>query len=134
MSSLSNIRTSLANKSVVTDLTHKLMLGSENIVARIAFAYSLSSTEKLDLKHLQDSKGKEYSPKVLFGPLNIPVYVGLICQKYSLQRTSGEVGKYIKIHLDDGLEKLDTELKKGGGLTSLDFLMPRIQKGLETII
>ena len=36
-----SIRTSASNKIVVTDLTRKLNLGPENVIARIAFAYSL---------------------------------------------------------------------------------------------
>ena len=36
------IKTSKANKLVVTDLSRKFNLGAENIIARIAFAYSLS--------------------------------------------------------------------------------------------
>jgi len=130
---LSNIKTSLANKTVVTELTHKLQLGSENIVARLAFSYSLVSSSKLELKQQRDAKGKEYSPKVLFGANNIPIYIAMICQKYGLQKTSSDVGKYIKLHLDDGLEKVDKEYKRNSGLNSIDFLMPKIESGLKSV-
>jgi len=35
------IKTSLENKLRVTELTRKLNLGPENVVARLAFSYSL---------------------------------------------------------------------------------------------
>ena len=47
---LINIRTSLENKTVVQDLTKKMNLGTENLVSRIAFAYSISRGTKLDLQ------------------------------------------------------------------------------------
>ena len=37
-----SIRTSKANKEIVTELSRKFNLGAENTVARIALAYSLS--------------------------------------------------------------------------------------------
>jgi DNA sulfur modification protein DndE len=44
---LINIRTSEANKPVVQELTRRLNLGAENVVSRIAFAYSISKNVKL---------------------------------------------------------------------------------------
>ena len=55
------------NKEVVALLTRKLGLGTENVIARIAFTYSLSSDKKMDLNFIKDSGGKEYSKSVLFG-------------------------------------------------------------------
>ena len=46
----SHIKTSKENKEVVTQLTNKLSLGAENVIARIAIAHSLAQEEKLDLK------------------------------------------------------------------------------------
>ena len=66
-----HIRTSKENKEVVTQLTSKLNLGTENVIARIAIAHSLAQGKKLDLKDLKDSGGKEYSKAVLFGD-NVP--------------------------------------------------------------
>ena len=37
-----SIKTSRANKDIVTDLSRKFNLGAENIIARIALTYSLS--------------------------------------------------------------------------------------------
>ena len=39
---LKSIKTSEANRSVVAELTAKLGMGPENLIARIAFAYSIS--------------------------------------------------------------------------------------------
>ena len=55
------IKTSKANKIIVTDLSRRFNLGAENVIARIAFAYSLSSGRKLKLSDISDSQGKEYS-------------------------------------------------------------------------
>ena len=74
----SHIKTSKENKEVVTLLTNKLNLGAENVIARIALAYSLSLGEKLNIVDIQNSSGKEYSTKVLFGE-NIDYYVGMTC-------------------------------------------------------
>jgi len=48
---LINIRTSEANKPVVQELTKRLSLGTENVVSRIAFSYSISKGIKLNLEN-----------------------------------------------------------------------------------
>lgn len=115
-----SIKTSLANKSIVTELTRKLNLGPENIIARIAFSYSLSKNEKFSLTEVRDSKGKEYSRNVLFGD-NLPYYVSLICAHYKIYMTDKDIPKYIKMHIDHGLELIDEEFKKNPNLTGFDF-------------
>lgn len=101
----SNIRTSKENKEIVTKLTSKFNLGSENVIARIALAYSLEHDEKLDLKDLKDSSGKEYSKSVLMGD-NEDVYLGMIALKYKLLHSDSLLVKYLKLHLDYGLNKM----------------------------
>lgn len=110
----SHIKTSKANKLVVTKLTNKLSLGAENIIARIALAHSLAQEYKLNLEDLEDSKGKEYSKSVLFGN-NYEVYLGMLCTKYNLYTDDKNLTKYFKLHIDDGLNKLDNnpEIEKG---------------------
>lgn len=61
-----SIKTSKANKDIVTELSRKFNLGAENIIARIAFTYSLSKDRLLSLSDIADSQGKEYSKHVLF--------------------------------------------------------------------
>ncbi len=130
---LNNIRTSVDNKKIVAELTYKLHLGPENIIARLAFSYSIAKSPKLKLSEIKDSKGKEYSMKVLFGNNNIPVYVALVCQKYEIYKTDKDIARYIKLHVDDGLEKLQKEYVKNAASNSFDFFMSKIETGLNKI-
>ena len=101
-----HIRTSKKNKEVVTQLTNKLNLGAENVIARIALAYSLAQDEKLDLKDLKDSGGKEYSKSVLFGEY-FDIYIGMVSVKYDLYHSDNDMVKMIKLHLDNGLQAME---------------------------
>ena len=49
------IKTSLKNKETVTVLTRKFGLGAENIIARIAIAYSLQSGAHFSPLEIKDS-------------------------------------------------------------------------------
>jgi DNA sulfur modification protein DndE len=115
----SHIKTSKENKEVVTQLTNKLNLGAENVIARIALAHSIAQEEKLDLTNLEDSGGKEYSKNVLFGD-HYYVYMGMICSKYELHSSNKDLSRYIKLHLDHGLNTLNT--KKDLELGLIDFV------------
>lgn len=128
-----SIKTSRANKYIVTDLSRKFNLGAENIIARIALTYSLSKGHLLSLTDISDSQGKEYSKNVLFGS-NLPYYVGLICVKYGLYKTDKDIPKYIKMHIDDGLQLMNKELRDNPNLNGYDYLIDKITKGLEDII
>ncbi len=123
------IHTSAANKGIVTDLTRRLNLGPENTIARIALAYSLSKGRILQLNEIQDSKGKEYSQKVLFGN-NSHIYIALISQHYGIYKTDKDIPRYIKMHIDDGLQMINDELEKNPNLTGFDFLLSKIESGL----
>src|SRR4051812_48700403 len=105
------IRTSLENKAIVTDLTRKLNLGPENVIARLAYAYSPSTRKKFNVSDIMDSKGKEYSKNVLFGN-NSAFYISMICLHYKIYKSDKDIPKYIKIHLDHGLQIIDKELKQ----------------------
>lgn len=107
-----NVRTSKDNREIVAQLTRKLGLGSENHIARIALAYSLEKGEKLNLSNILDSGGKEYSKSVFFGD-NYEVYVGLVCMKYNLHSSDVDIPKYLKMHVDDGLESLNAQFVNG---------------------
>ena len=128
-----SIKTSKANKDIVTDLSRKFNLGAENIIARIALTYSLSQDHILSLADISDSQGKEYSKNVLFGS-NLPYYVGLICVKYGLYKTDKDIPKYIKMHIDDGLQLMNNELRDNPNLNGYDYLIDKITNGLEDII
>jgi DNA sulfur modification protein DndE len=105
----SHIKTSKQNKEVVTELTRKLNLGAENVVARLALAHSLKEGKKLDIDNLADSGGKEYSRKVLFGEYE-NIYLGMICNLYGIYKNDKDLGRLVKLHLDEGLGFLDQEL------------------------
>jgi DNA sulfur modification protein DndE len=125
-----SIHTSAANKAVVTDLSRKLALGPENVIARIALAYSLSKGKKHLLSEIKDAKGKEYSKKVLFGN-NLSTYIALICQHYGIYKTDKDIPKYIKIHIDDGLEMMNIELEKNPNINGFDYILTKIEDGLQ---
>ena len=78
-----HIKTSKENREVVAQLTRKLNLGTENIISRIALTHSLSLDRKLDLSEIQNSGGKEYSKKVLFGDY-ADFYLSMVALHYNL--------------------------------------------------
>ena len=69
----------------------------------------------------QDSKGKSYSKSVFFGDY-YNVYIGLVCVKYGLHSSSKDLLKYIKMHVDDGLESLDELVEEKGIDNSLELI------------
>lgn len=103
-----HIRTSKKNKELVTQLTRQHNLGAENVIARIAIAHSLEQGEKLDLADLKDSGGKEYTRAVLLGDKE-DIYIGMICSLYRIHRSNQDLGKHVKLHLDDGLTKIQSD-------------------------
>lgn len=123
------IRTSQDNKQRITELTNKLTLGAENVIARIALGYSLSKDLNLDLSEIKDSKGKEYSKRVLFGEY-YSIYAAMVCQKYQLHNLNKEIPRYLKMHIDDGLEKIDSELRDNPNIQGIDLLLSFISKGI----
>ena len=127
------IKTSKQNRVVVTNLSRKFNLGAENVVARIALTYSLSKGHKLSLNDIKDSQGKEYSKSVLFGT-NYPFYLGLICVHYNLYKTDKDIPKYIKMHVDDGLELMNKELLDNPNLNGIDYLIDKIDAGLDQFL
>jgi DNA sulfur modification protein DndE len=130
---LINIKTSEENKQIVSELTRRLNLGTENIVARIAFAYSLSKNIKLNIeKDLKDSKGKEYKDDILFGKYR-DIYIALICQHYGLYKTDKDIAKYIKIHIDNGLDLINKLFINNKNYTGLDFLLENIERGISNL-
>jgi DNA sulfur modification protein DndE len=126
------IKTSKENKEVVAFLTRKLGLGTENVIARIAFTYSLSKNRNLDLNDIQDAGGKEYSKGVLFGDY-YDIYLGLLCVHYGLYKTDKDIGRYIKMHIDDGLQLLNDEVNSLANMDGFDFLSEKIGLSLQNI-
>lgn len=125
-----SVKTSKKNKEIVTQLTSKLGLGAENTIARIAFAQSLAQNRIMDLTSIQDSQGKEYNSRVLFGDY-ADIYVAMICVQYDLNKVNRDIPKYIKMHLDDGLEMIQHEFDKKTSMSGMDFVINKIEKGLK---
>lgn len=130
MHMFNSIKTSKANKELVTQLTNKLNLGAENVIARLAFSYSLSNERKLELSQIGDAQGKEYNIKVLFG--NYPeIYLSLIAVHYGIPVAHKDVSKYVKMHIDDGLILINNEVAERTSINGSDFLINEIEKGLD---
>lgn len=125
-----HIKTSKENRRLVTELSRKFNLGAENIIARVALAYSVSKGKRFSLLEAKDSQGKEYSKNVLFGG-NYPVYQALICTYYNLYKTDKDIPKYFKIHIDDGLELIYNELRDNPNLNGFDYIIDKIDNGLK---
>ncbi|CAN5647407.1 hypothetical protein BH10BAC5_BH10BAC5_22860 [soil metagenome] len=130
---LINIRTSKENHNVVQELSRKYIGTKENFVSRLALSYSISKGIKLDLeKDLRDSQGKEYKEDVLFGNYR-DYFVALICQHYGLYKTDKDIPKYIKMHIDNGLEAMNKLLNENNNYSSMDFLIENIERGIEKL-
>ena len=129
---IGQIKTSTENKERVTRLTRKFGLGAENIIARIAIAYSLKQGNHFDPTKVKDSGGKEYSRNVLFGNL-FPLYLSMICEHYQIKSTDKDLPRYFKLHLDDGLELIDKDVKDNPNLVGFDYLFDKIHEGLSEI-
>jgi DNA sulfur modification protein DndE len=125
----SHIKTSKENKEIVTELTNKLSLGTENIISRIALAYSLSLSNKLDINDIEDSNGKEYSSKVLFGDY-AEYYGGMLAMNYRVHISDKDLSKYAKMHIDHGLQLLNQEIIEQGNIDGFDFLIEKIENSL----
>ena len=125
------IKTSGANRQVVTDLTRKLGLGAENIVARLAIAYSLGRRHKFSTSDVLDSAGKEYSANVLFGS-NGKLYLAMLCTLYGITEKDKNIPRLFKAHLDDGLQLIDKDLKENPNISGFEYLIDKINEGLNT--
>ena len=126
------IKTSKANKGLVSQLSRRLSLGTENVIARIALSYSLSKERKLNLKDIANSSGKIYPKSVLFGN-QFDLYLGMVCSHYGLYKTDQDLPKYIKMHIDDGLTLIDAELKQRPNVDGFDFLAEKVGEGLNSL-
>lgn len=122
------IKTSKENKERVIQLTRKLNLGPENVIARVAFAYSLANERKVNLSDVSDSQGKEYTYKVLFGDYG-DYYLAMLCVHYNVHFSDKDLARYVKMHIDDGLELIDNEFKSFSG-TGIEYLSQKIYLGL----
>lgn len=124
-----HIKTSKENREVVAKLTRKLNLGTENIISRIALAHSLSQDRILKLEDIQNSSGKEYSKSVLFGHY-LDYYLGMVALHYGIHISDKDIPKFIKMHIDDGLQLLNEEINQRSNIDGFDFLVEKIEQSL----
>lgn len=125
----SSIKTSKENKDVVSNLTRKFGLGAENVIARIALAYSMQSGHKFKPSDVKDSGGKEYSKKILFGNY-YNIYEAMLCTLYNIKSSNKDIPKYFKMHLDDGLKMISSDVKNNPNLVGFDYLTDKIKEGI----
>jgi len=128
----SHIKTSSNNRKIVSDLTRKFNLGSENIIARISIAYSMQTGKKFSPLDVKDSGGKEYSKNVLFGNYYF-LYEAMMCTLYQINAKEKDLPRYFKMHLDHGLELINTDIEENPNLVGYDYLFSKIQIGLRKI-
>ncbi len=131
-----NIKTSEANRKIVRNLTSKLPAGEkENVIARIALGYSLQTDRKFSSSdfNLYDSKGKEYKDQTLFDEKYKGFYIALICQHYRIYKTDENISKYIKLHIDHGLEKMDNLFSNSNNYTFFDFMNDHLDRGISSL-
>lgn len=93
----------------------------------------MSQDRKLKLEDIQNSSGKEYTKSVLFGHY-LDYYLGMVALHYGIHITDKDLPKYIKMHIDDGLQLLNEELNQRSNIDGFDFLVEKIEGGLEKLI
>ena len=131
-----NIKTSGENQAVVTQLTRKLPGGTkENVIARIALGYSLSTGKRFTPQEFSsyDSQGKEYKDHILFDGQYRDFFIALVCQAYGISKNDDQIPKYIKLHIDHGLEKINYLFEHNPQYTFFDFLTEYFSKGVDAL-
>ena len=126
------IKSSSENKVLITELTRRFGLGAENVIARIAIAYSLHSGLRFSPLDVKDSGGKEYTKNVLFGNL-FDSYLYAMCTAYGIPSNNRDIPRYFKIHLDHGIDLIHKEITNNPNLIGFDFLFEKIKIGLSEI-
>ena len=86
----------------------------------------------MDLTQIQDGGGKEYSKSVLFGDY-FDIYIGLLCTHYGLYKTDKDIPKYVKMHIDDGLELIDKEVTESSKVDGFEYVTNKIGSVLKQI-
>ena len=131
-----NVKTSAENQAIVSFLTQKLPGGvKENVIARIALCFSLESGKRFHQSEFNsyDSQGKEYKDHILFDSANREYYIALVCQAYGVNRNNELIPKYIKLHIDHGLEQINYLFVNRPQYSFFDFLIEYLGKGIDAI-
>lgn len=127
-----NIKTSEESLERIRRFSSRLNLSAENIVPRIALAYSIARGRQLNLADIRDSKGKEYKDSILLGE-HRRYFIALICQHYKIYKTHDDIKRYIKMHIDDGLELMERFFESNPNYSIFEFMIECIRNGIESI-
>ena len=130
---LINIRTSEETEGILVQLSARFNLASKNILMRMALAYSLSRNVRLDLNQPTDTRGKDYKDVTVLGEKYRNYYIALIGQHYGLYKTDPDIGRYVKLHIDDGLRLLNTLFESSSNYSFMDFLVQHLEQGIEAL-
>ena len=63
--------------------------------------------------------------RLLFGEY-FDIYIGMICTHYRIYKNDKDIPKYLKMHIDDGLEKIYIELEERPNIEGFDFLKEKL--------
>jgi len=105
---------------------------AENVVPRIALSYSISKGRKMKLSDTKDSGGKEYKDSILLGKYR-KYFIALVCQHYNIHNDDENIRKYIKMHIDDGLELMERFFESNPAYSVFDFLIESVERGIDGI-
>jgi DNA sulfur modification protein DndE len=54
----------------------------------------------------------------------------MVCTHYNLYKTDKDIAKYIKMHVDEGLQLVNKEVDERSKIDGFDFLSEKINDGL----
>ncbi len=83
-------------------------------------------------QNLKDSKGKSYKDDTFFGKYK-DYYIALICQHYSFHKSNTDIGKFVKMHVDHGLEHINKLFEDNANYSGFDFLIDSIDSGISEL-
>ena len=78
-------------------------------------------------------KEKEYKDHILFDSANRDFYIALICQAYGINKNNELIPKYVKLHIDHGLQQINYLFENRPQYTFFDFLVEHLGKGIDAI-
>ena len=61
------------------------------------------------------------------------IYIGLLCTHYGLYKTDKDIPKYVKMHIDDGLELIDKEVTESSKVDGFEYVTNKIGSVLKQI-
>jgi len=83
-------------------------------------------------QNLKDSKGKSYKDDTFFGKYK-DYYIALICQHYNFHKSNTDIGKFVKMHVDHGLELINKLFEDNANYSGFDFLIDSIESGISEL-